>query len=75
MPASEYASNKIAKGFKVWACKNKARMKTHKKTRKSFCKSSFQLGMGLKKVQKQGRDERTHKDYPRFAKKYTTGVG
>ena len=31
---------------------------------KSFCKTSFQLGMGLKKGQKQGRDERTQEDYP-----------
>ena len=27
MPASKHAPNKIVKGLKVWACKNKARMK------------------------------------------------
>ena len=31
---------------------------------KGFCITSFNLGMGLKKVQKQGRDERTQEDYP-----------
>ena len=30
---------------------------------KSFYKTSFHLGMGPKKVQKQGRDESTQKDY------------
>ena len=34
---------------------------------KSFCKTSFQVGMDLKKVQKQGRDERTQEDYPKSA--------
>ena len=29
-----------------------------------FSKTSFQVRMGLKKVQKQGRDERTQEDYP-----------
>ena len=33
----------------------------------SFCKTSFQVGMDLKTVQKQGRDERTQEDYPVFA--------
>ena len=33
----------------------------------SLCKTSFQLGMGLKKGQKQGRDERTQEDYPTSA--------
>ena len=32
--------------------------------------------MGLKKVQKQGRDERLQEDYiPEICKKYATGVG
>ena len=31
---------------------------------KSLWKTWFQLGMGLKKVQKQGRDERMQGDYP-----------
>ena len=35
---------------------------------KSFCKTSFQLGMGLKKVQKQGRDGRMQEDYQTSAK-------
>ena len=34
---------------------------------KSFYKTSFQLGMGLKKVKKQGRDEKTQEDYPTSA--------
>ena len=34
---------------------------------KSFCITSFQLGMGLKKVQKQRRDERMQDDYPTSA--------
>ena len=42
---------------------------------KSFCKTSFHLGMGLKKGQKQGRDERMQKDYPTSAKKYTADIG
>ena len=36
--------------------------------RKSFYKTRFQVGMYLKKVQKQGRDEKTQKHYPTFAK-------
>ena len=37
-------------------------------TRKIFCcKTWFQLGMELKKLQKQGRDERTQEDYPTSA--------
>ena len=39
--------------------------------KKSFCKTSFQVGMELKKVQKQGRDERTQEDYPTSAKIHT----
>ena len=36
----------------------------HEFTReKSFCKTCFQVGMELKKVQKQGRDEKTQEDY------------
>ena len=35
---------------------------------KSFCKTPFQLGMGPKKGQKQGRDERMQEDYPTSAK-------
>ena len=31
---------------------------------KSFCATSFQVGMDLKKVQKQGRDQRTQEHYP-----------
>ena len=39
-----------------------------RKTReKCFCKTSFQLGMGLKKVQKQA-EMKEHKDYPASAK-------
>ena len=34
---------------------------------KSLCRTSFQLRMRLKKVQKQGRDERTQEDYPTSA--------
>ena len=37
--------------------------KKNKNEGRSFCKKSFQWGMGLKKVQKQGRDERLQKDY------------
>ena len=33
-------------------------------TRERFCKTTFQLGMDLKKVEKQGRDERTQEDNP-----------
>ena len=33
----------------------------------SFCKTSFQLGIGLKKGQKRGRDEKTQEDYPTSA--------
>ena len=36
-------------------------------TRKSFCKTSFQLRMDLKKGPKQGRDERMQEDYPTSA--------
>ena len=32
-----------------------------------LCKTSFQVGMDLEKVQKQGRDERTQEAYPTFA--------
>ena len=35
---------------------------------KSFSKTSFQVGMDLKNVQKQGRVERTQEDYPASAK-------
>ena len=35
---------------------------------KSFCKTWFQVGMELKKVQKQGRDERTQEDCPTSTK-------
>ena len=35
---------------------------------KSFCKTWFEVGMELKKVQKQGRDESTQEDYPTTAK-------
>ena len=35
---------------------------------KSFSKTCFQVGMELKKVQKQGRDKRTQEDYPTSAK-------
>ena len=35
---------------------------------KSFCKTWFQVGMELKKVQKQGRDERTQEEYRTSAK-------
>ena len=38
---------------------------------KSFCKTWFQVGMELKKVQKQGRDERTQEDYPTSAQIHT----
>ena len=38
---------------------------------KSFCKTWFQVGMELKKVKKQGRDERTQEDYPTSAKIHT----
>ena len=38
--------------------------KEQKKGRKSFCKTSFQVGMNPKKVQKQGRNERTRENYP-----------
>ena len=34
----------------------------------SFCKTSFQLKMDLKKGQKQGRDESTQEDYMTSAK-------
>ena len=36
--------------------------------RKSFCETSFQAGMDLKEVQKEGKDERTQEDYPTSAK-------
>ena len=32
--------------------------------KESFYKTSFQLVMGVKKVQKQGRNERIKEDYP-----------
>ena len=35
---------------------------------KSFCKTSFQVGMDLEKVQKQGRDERTQEEIPYICK-------
>ena len=35
---------------------------------KSFCKTSFRVGMELKKVHKQGRGERMQEDYPKSAK-------
>ena len=38
---------------------------------KNFCKTWFQVGMELKKVPKQGRDERTQEDYPASAKIHT----
>ena len=34
---------------------------------KNFCTTLFQVGMDLKKVQKQGRDERTQEHYPTSA--------
>ena len=37
------------------------------KLEKSLCETSFQVGMDLKKVQKQGRDGRTQEDYPTSA--------
>ena len=43
------------------------RTPTQKNCGKSFHKTSFQLGMGLKKVQKQGKDERMQDDYPTSA--------
>ena len=58
VPASEHAPIKIAKELKVGH--EQGKNETHKKIRKSFCKSSFQLGMVLKNVQKQGRNEKTH---------------
>ena len=39
--------------------------------KKSSVKLDFKLGMELKKVQKQGRDERTQEDYPTSAKIHT----
>ena len=36
---------------------------------KSSCKTSFQVGIALKKVKKQGRDERTQEDYGMMAAK------
>ena len=42
---------------------------------KSFCKTSFQVGMDLKKVQKQGRDQRMHHDCPIRLHKHTADVG
>ena len=35
--------------------------------RKKYLQTSFQVGMDLKNVQKQGRDENTQEDYPTFA--------
>ena len=35
---------------------------------KILCKTSFQIGMDLRKVQRQGRYERTQKEYPTSAK-------
>ena len=40
---------------------------------KSFCKPPFQLGVGLKKVQKHGKDERTQDT--RHLQKYEADVG
>ena len=39
--------------------------------KKVSVKLDFKLGMELKKVQKQGRDERTQEDYPTSAKIHT----
>ena len=39
---------------------------------KTLCKTSFQLRMDLKKGQKQGKDERTQKDYPTSAVYFCT---
>ena len=41
---------------------------------KGFNKTSFHIGMSLKKVRKQGKDERTQEDYPTSAK-ITADVG
>ena len=42
---------------------------------KSFCRTSFQLRMNLKKGQKQDRNERTQKDYPTSAKLHSKCIG
>ena len=42
---------------------------------KSFCKISFQVGIGLKKVQKQGRGERMQEDYPTSARNMQQMLG
>ena len=47
------------------------RKKTKKLGKKVSVKLDFKLGMELKKVQKQGRDERTQEDYPTSAKIHT----
>ena len=39
--------------------------------KKSFCKTWSEVGMEPKKVQRQGRDERTQEDYPTSAKIHT----
>ena len=39
--------------------------------KKVYVKLDFKLGKELKKVQKQGRDERTQEDYPTSAKIHT----
>ena len=39
--------------------------------KKVSIKLDFKLGMELKKVEKQGRDERTEEDYPTSAKIHT----
>ena len=44
---------------------------TDKLGKKVSVKLDFKLGMELKKVQKQGRDERTQEDYPTSAKIHT----
>ena len=49
--------------------------KEHKLREKSFCKTLFQLRIGLKKGQKQGGDERMHKDYPISAVHFFAVVG
>ena len=41
----------------------------------SFSKTSLQLGMGLKKAQKQGRDERMPEDYSIYAEYFLQTLG
>ena len=43
-------------------------------SKKVPAKLHFNQGMDLKKVQKQGRDERNQEDYPTSAKKYTADI-